>query len=69
MNDTHYLGIRLINSDCYKDIMLTVPARIPAAPIPQIALPTMNDNELGAAPQIAEAASNSPILQRKMVLT
>lgn len=49
--------------------MLTVPARTPAAPIPQIALPTMNDNELGAAPQIAQAASNSPILQRKMILT
>jgi hypothetical protein len=48
---------------------LTHPVMIPAPPIPQIALPIMKATELGAAPQRAEAASNSSMLARKVVLT
>lgn len=49
--------------------VFTVPAKMPAAPSPEIALPTMNANELGAAPQRAEAVSNSRILVRKVLFT
>jgi hypothetical protein len=40
---------------------------MPAAPTPDIALPTMKAVELGAAPHKAEAASNSRTLERKTV--
>lgn len=42
---------------------------MPAAPIPAIALPTMKAAELGAAPQRAEATSNSRIFARKAPFT
>lgn len=47
----------------------TDPAKIPAAPIPQNALPMMKAVEFGAAPQRADAASNSRMLSRRTVLT
>lgn len=46
-----------------------MPARIPAAPTPQIALPIIKATEFGAAPQIAEATSKTRILARKTILT
>lgn len=48
---------------------LTTPPKIPAAPTPAIALPIMNAIEFGAAPQIAEATSNSRILVRRTPFT
>lgn len=36
---------------------LTIPAKIPAAPIPEIALPMMKAREVGAAPAITDATS------------
>lgn len=48
---------------------LTVPAKMPAAPTPAKARPTIKDGELGAAPQSAEAASNIRMLTMRMTLT
>ena len=42
---------------------------MPAAPTPEIALPTMKATELGAAPQRAEATSNNKILVRRTPFT
>lgn len=50
-------------------LRLTLPARIPAAPTPAIALPTMNAVDVGAAPQIAEPISNSAMLTSSASLT
>lgn len=71
MDDAHYLRPicqELVERarDCSQH---TVPARIPAAPTPQIALPTIKVTEFGAAPQMAEATSNTIILARKTILT
>jgi hypothetical protein len=46
----------------------TAPAKIPAAPIPAIALPTMNVTELEAAPQMAEASPNMRTLRERTYL-
>lgn len=48
---------------------LTVPAKIPAALTPQIALPTMKAAELGAAPQTTEPTSNRRTLIRRTSFT
>ncbi len=40
----------------------TTPAKIPAAPIPEIALPMMKTTELSAAPEIADAISKMTTL-------
>lgn len=48
---------------------LAVPAKLPAAPTPAMALPTMKATEFGAAPQIADATSNSATLERNTPLT
>lgn len=42
---------------------------MPAEPTPEIALPTMKDSELGAAPQSADAAENITMLTRRTTLT
>ena len=47
----------------------TVPAKIPAAPTPAIALPAIKDAELGAAPQRAEAASKTRMLVMRVIFT
>ncbi len=47
---------------------LTDPAKIPAAPIPEKARPTMKAAELGADPQTAEPTSNIRMLERKTTL-
>lgn len=48
---------------------LTPPAKIPAAPTPPIALPTMKATELGAAPQRTEETSNNRIHKRRQSFT
>ena len=48
---------------------LTIPAKIPAAPNPEIALPTMKAGGLGAAPQRAEEASNIRMLVIRTTFT
>jgi hypothetical protein len=48
-------------------IKLTDPAKIPAAPTPESARPTMNAAQLGADPHTAEPASNNTILERKTI--
>jgi len=46
-------------------INMVPPAKIPAAPAPAMARPTMKAGELGAAPQRAEPASKTTIDVRK----
>ena len=47
----------------------TLPAKMPAAPAPAIALPMTNAAELGAAPQTTEPTSNNRMVIRKTTLT
>lgn len=47
----------------------TTPGSTPPAPRPAMALPNMKAIELGAAPQMADPASNSTIDVKKVVLT
>jgi hypothetical protein len=42
---------------------------MPAAPIPESALPKMKTGELGAAPQMAEPISKIKMLERRTSLT
>lgn len=49
---------KFVNPGLFSDL------HIPAAPIPAIALPTINVVELGAAPQIALPISNTVIEMR-----
>lgn len=48
---------------------LTTPEKIPAAPTPAMARPTMKTTELGAAPQMADPTSNKMTVARKTVFT
>lgn len=48
---------------------LTPPEKMPALPRPAMARPTMKATELGAAPQMAEPISKSPMETRKTPLT
>ena len=59
----------LDEEDCVDLCGLTVPAKIPAAPTPEIALPTMKAGELGTAPQSAEEASKIRILVIRTTFT
>jgi hypothetical protein len=47
----------------------TVPAKMPAAPTPESALPNMNTAELGAPPQMAEPTSKIRMLERRTSFT
>lgn len=42
---------------------------MPAAPTPEIALPTMNATEFGAAPHMADETSKRNMLVRRTTLT
>ena len=53
----------------FKPLELTAPAKMPAAPIPAIARPMMKAMELGAAPQMAEAASKVRTLRKRVYRT
>ena len=46
-------------------MMTIAPEKMPEEPVPATARPTMKTVELGAAPQIAEPISKSPIAKRK----
>lgn len=49
--------------------LLTAPLKTPAAPIPEMALPTIKAAELGAAPHMMEPTSNKSTLRRRTVFT
>jgi hypothetical protein len=67
LKDTHHLRVDPSKGENSKK--LTTPAKIPAAPTPQIALPIMKAIELGAAPQRAEAVSNIRMLVSRVFFT
>ncbi len=71
MDNSHNLGTAsAVEADEeWENTELTVPAKMPAAPTPEIALPTIKAAELGAAPQRAEATSNIRTLARRTILT
>ena len=50
-------------------VMVVAPVKIPAAPRPAIARPTMKDDEDGAAPHIADPISKISSARRKTHFT
>jgi hypothetical protein len=59
----------MTSGDGDKGVLPTTPAKIPAAPTPLMARPTIRAVELGAAPLRAEDASKTRILHRRVHLT